>query len=108
MAIPLTKEPPPLHTDEHGVVRVGGSRVTLDLVIGAFLEGATPEEIAVRYDVLDLVDVYATIAYYLRHRDEVDDYLEREAAGAEDARRGIAEVVGADALRARLLARRKS
>ena len=105
MALPLTKESPPLRTDEHGVVRVGDSRVTLDLVVGAFLEGATAEEIAMRYDVLDLVDVYATIAYYLRHRDEVDEYLAQEAAAADQTRREMADVVGADTLRAKLLGR---
>ena len=70
MALPLTTDPTPLHADEHGVVRVGGTRVTLHVVIAAFLQGATAEEIAMRYDVLSLPDVYATIAYYLRHRDE--------------------------------------
>lgn len=80
MALPLSKEPPPLRTDEHGVVRVGEGRITLDQVVSAFLEGATVEEITTRYDTLDLVDVYATIAYYLRHKDEVDSYLVREAA----------------------------
>lgn len=75
MSLPLTTEPPPLRTDEHGVVRVGQSRVTLDLVVGAFLEGATAEEIAMRYPSLALGDVYAAAAYYLRHRQEVDAYL---------------------------------
>jgi len=36
----------PLLKDAHGVYRVGGSRVTLDLVVRAFNRGATPEEIA--------------------------------------------------------------
>ena len=35
----------PLSKDAHGVYRVGGSRVTLDLVVRAFNRGATPEEI---------------------------------------------------------------
>jgi hypothetical protein len=38
-AIPLSKDP-------HGVYRIGGSRVTLDLVVRAFNRGATPKEIA--------------------------------------------------------------
>jgi uncharacterized protein (DUF433 family) len=106
MALPLTVDPTPLHTDEHGVVRVGGTRVTLETVIAAFLEGATAEEIAVRYDALSLSDVYATIAYYLRHRDEVDAYVAAERRLAEEARAKYAESVSVDALRERLLARR--
>jgi len=35
--------------DSHGVLRVGGTRVTLDTVIAVFKEGATPEEIVYRY-----------------------------------------------------------
>lgn len=106
MALPLTTDPTPLHADEFGVVRVGGTRVTLHSVIGAFLEGATAEEIAARYDVLSLSDVYATIAYYLRHRADIDTYLDAERSAAEEARRKYAKTVEVDVLRERLLARR--
>ena len=36
----------PIHTDANGVVRVAGTRVTLDTLVGAFETGATAEEIA--------------------------------------------------------------
>jgi uncharacterized protein (DUF433 family) len=106
MALPLTTDPTPLHADEHGVVRVGGTRVTLHVVIAAFLQGATAEEIAMRYDVLSLPDVYATIAYYLRHRDEVDAYFAAQERANEEARAKYATPIDIDALRERLLARR--
>lgn len=106
MALPLTTDPTPLHSDEHGVVRVGGTRVTLVTVIDAYLQGATAEEIATRYDALSLSDVYATIAYYLRHRDEVDSYLAAERDAAEEARRKYATTVDVEALRERLRVRR--
>ena len=61
----LIAEPPPLHEDQDGVVRVGGTRVTLDTVVEAYEEGATPEEIVLQYSSLKLSDVYATIGYYL-------------------------------------------
>lgn len=38
-------EPIPLSEDEQETIRVGNTRVTLDIVIAAFQEGATPEEI---------------------------------------------------------------
>jgi hypothetical protein len=38
---------------------------------------------------LDLADVYAVIAYYLRHRDEVRAYLKRREEEAEALRAKI-------------------
>ena len=36
----------PIHTDDHGVVRVARTRVTLETIVDAFESGATAEEIA--------------------------------------------------------------
>jgi len=55
----LSPEPPPLAADAQGVLRVGGTRVTFETVVGAFLDGATAEEIAEQYPVLPLAHVYA-------------------------------------------------
>jgi uncharacterized protein (DUF433 family) len=67
----------PLREDEHGAIRVGNSRVLLELVIRAFLDGATPEAIVQRYDTLSLPDVYAVITYYLARPAKIDAYLRR-------------------------------
>lgn len=64
-------EPPPLRVDEGGAVRVGKSRVSLDVVVEQYENGMTPEDLVRAYDSLDLADVHAVIAYYLRHRAEV-------------------------------------
>lgn len=72
-----------LRHDAGGVIRVGQSRISLDLVVDQFEDGATPEEMVRAYDTLRLADVYAAIAYYLRHRDKVASYLERRRAEAE-------------------------
>jgi len=58
-----------------GVMRVGGTRVTLDTVVRAFLRGAAAEEIAQQYPSLSLTDVYAAISYYLQHRAAVEKYF---------------------------------
>ncbi len=62
MAFTINTEPVPLLTDKDGVVRVGGTRVTLDTVVAAFKEGATAEEIVQQYPSLELADVYAVIS----------------------------------------------
>lgn len=73
---------PPLHQDESGAIRVGGTRVALESVLIAFQRGSTPEEIVEQYPALDLKDVYLVIGYYLCYRSLFDAYLremEREA-----------------------------
>ena len=79
----IQTDPVPLRVDEDGVLRIADTRLALDHVIDAYLDGATPEGIVEDYDFLRLADVYAVIAYYLRHRDEVRAYLKRRAEEAE-------------------------
>lgn len=82
MSLVIEAPPVPLRTDEHGVVRVGKTRVPLDTVVYAFNQGASAEEIVMSYPSLELVDVYAVVNYYLHNR-RVDTYLsQREAESA--------------------------
>jgi uncharacterized protein (DUF433 family) len=74
-------------TDEHGVMRVGQSRVMLDSVIASFHEGHSAETIAQQYPAVTLEEIYGSIAFYLGHRDTVDAYLARQDAAWERARR---------------------
>lgn len=89
MTLPLTAERPPLTEDEHGAIRVTGTRVSLEMVVSAFQSGMTAEEIAGRFDTLDLADVFGVLRYYLRHRTEVDAYMIRRDAEAVELRRTI-------------------
>ena len=100
-------EAPPLREDADGAVRVGDSRVLLELVIRAFEDGATPESIVQRYSTLALGDVYAVIGYYLRHRSEVESYLAGREEKAEEVRQRV-ENRQADLgeIRSRLIAKR--
>lgn len=99
-------EPVPLSLDTHGVLHVGLSRVTLDVVVDAFREGATAEEIAHQYPTLELADVYAVISYYLRHQGEAKAYLSRRRDKAATVRRQNEARVDPAGIRDRLLARR--
>jgi uncharacterized protein (DUF433 family) len=97
----------PLRVDDTGTVRVGKTRVILELVVHAFRDGATPEQLVQDYDTLDLADVYAVIAYYLRHRDEVDAYLAERERQADELRKKIeAAQSHLPDIRARILAAR--
>lgn len=109
-AVAFTAQPeaPPLREDALGTLRVGDSHVLLELVIRAFQDGATPETIVQRYSTLSLPDVYAVIAYYLRHRAEVEEYLSRREQKAEEVRRRLESQQGdLSEIRARLLAQRQ-
>src|SRR5437764_377567 len=103
--LPLSAVPPPLRVDEGGAVRVGNSRVSLDLVIEQYENGMTPEDMVRAYDTLALADVHAVIAYYLRHRDEVRAYLKRRDEEAAALRAKI-EAERPRVSREELLARR--
>src|SRR5713226_796506 len=87
--LPLSADQPPLRTEEGGVIRVGNTRITLDLVVEEYENGMTPEDMVRAYDTLILADVHAVIAYYLRHRDEVRAYLKQRAEEAEALRAKI-------------------
>jgi uncharacterized protein (DUF433 family) len=107
--ITFQADPPPLRQDAAGTLRVGASRVLLELVIHAFQDGATPEAIVQRYPTTTLADVYAVIAWYLRHRTEAEAYLAVREKLAAKVRRHIPEPPHPVAeLRSRLLALRSN
>ena len=108
MAIDLAAPALPLRIDTSGVVRVGATRVTLDTVVGAFLAGCTAEGIAEKYPAVGLPDVYATIAYYLQNRRDVDAYLEAARAEGQVVRRENERRRNSQGFRERLLRRQAS
>jgi uncharacterized protein (DUF433 family) len=75
----------PLTADREGVLYVGDSRVSLHSVVGMFEEGASAEEIALQYDSLRLPDIYAVIAYYLSHKEEINAHFAEEERRSEEA-----------------------
>jgi uncharacterized protein (DUF433 family) len=97
--------PPPKRYAEDGlVIRVGNTRVPLDTVIGEYNDGASAEEIVLSYDSLSLADVHAVISYYLRHREQVEEYMKEREVLATDSRR-THESVWPGHIRERLQAR---
>jgi uncharacterized protein (DUF433 family) len=102
----LISRPPPIRLVDGEVWRVGNTRVTLDSVLYAFNNGSCAEEILLKFPSLELVDIYALIAYFLWHRDEIDAYLiERQRVAAEISVR-LRSQFPSEGIRERLLARR--
>lgn len=106
MTLQMVPELAPLAIDRDGVIRVGGTRVTLATVVTAFHQGVTAETIVQQYPSLTLADVYGAIGYYLRHQADVDAYLAEQQQEADVVRQQNEERFNPAGIRSRLLARR--
>jgi uncharacterized protein (DUF433 family) len=103
----IDPQPVPLRRDDTGAIRIGDSGVLLELVIEAYLDGATPETMVQWFESLRLADVYAVISYYLNHSEEIKEYLRQREEVAEEVRRKIeAQQSQRPHFREELLARR--
>ena len=107
MAEALTTEAMPLIRGADGVMRVRGTRVTMDSLVAAFSEGATAEEIAQQDPSVSLADVYQVIGYYLRHETELEEYFSRRRQSMDETKRANESRWPPDGIRERLLARRQ-
>jgi uncharacterized protein (DUF433 family) len=107
MSLTLQADPLPLRVEEDGGIRVGQSRIHLELVIEWFEAGQSPEAIVEGHDTLCLADLYAVIAHYLKHKDEVKAYVARRDREAEELRMQLeAEGISRPGFYQELLARR--
>ncbi len=79
----------PLRTDEHGVIRVGKTRVTLLTIVTRHQAGDSAEDIHRGFPTVALGDIYAVLAYYLTHQEEVDEYIRQVEREGEAIRRQI-------------------
>ncbi|MGH9631111.1 MAG: DUF433 domain-containing protein [Bryobacteraceae bacterium] len=104
----MTAEPAPLVAGPDGVMRVRGTRITLDTVVAAFRDGATAEEIVQQYPSISLADVYQVIGYYLRHSSELEPYLAQRRRNLRAMRELNESEWPPEGIRDRLLARRRA
>ncbi|HEU0297585.1 MAG TPA: DUF433 domain-containing protein [Anaerolineales bacterium] len=98
----------PLKMDKDGVIRVSKTRVTLDTIVAAFLEGLTAEEITAQYPVISWADVYSVVGYYLHPKKKMDAYLKRREKLAAQIRTQNESRFNTSEIRTRLLARKKN
>ena len=96
----------PIAKDADGVIRVSGTRVTLETIVEAFRQGATPEEISQQYPSVPLGDVYEVIGYFLRHSEEFEEYFCERAEAARIVRTENERRWPRVGIRDRLMARR--
>jgi uncharacterized protein (DUF433 family) len=97
-----------LRLDEHGVIKVSGTRVTLDSIVETFQQGSTPDEIAESFPTVPLEDIYTIIGYHLRHWYAVQAYLREQDIEAEQIRLQIEEISPSVGLKERLRERRRT
>src|SRR4051794_27882651 len=107
MSEALKSDTVPLETGSDGVIRVRGTRVTLDTVWAAFQEGATAEEIVQQYPTLSLADAYQAIGYCLRNGTILAGYLAERSESGDEIRRSSESRWSPEGIRARLLERRR-
>ncbi len=69
-----------------GSWRIAGTRISLDSIVHAYWQGRTPEAIVADFPSLSLEQIHGAIAFYLRERDEIDDYLSKQEARWEEFR----------------------
>ncbi len=82
MSLTLAPEAPPLRQEPDGTIRVGPSRITLDILVEEYRAGLTGADLVERFPTLAPADIYGAVAYALRHPAEVDEYLARRDARA--------------------------
>jgi uncharacterized protein (DUF433 family) len=104
----VATEPIPLVEGADGVMRVRGTRITLDTVLAAFRDGATAEEIVQQYPSISLADVYQVIGYSLRHASELEVYFRKRHESARSTKELNESICPPDGIRGRLLARRQA
>ena len=100
----------PLRLTEDGTIRIADSRVSLDSVVHHYKLGASAEQIVHKFPGLELADVYAAIAYYLKNEAAIEEYLQQQEAKGD----AIQQQIESDPqmqkrtaeLRARLLTRK--
>ena len=70
---------------------IANSRVSLDTIVYAFLDGQSPESIAQSLPTLTLEQVYGAIAFFLAHQPEIETYLEKAKTDSETKRKASRE-----------------
>jgi len=91
-----TTQQVPLTLWEDGSIRVKGTRLLLDMIVNAHKRGECPEEIFDSFpsNEYTVADIYSIIAYYLKHKSQIEKYLAKREKDAEEIRKEIESMPG--------------
>ncbi len=65
-------------------IRIKGFRIGIEQVLTYYLDGCSPEQIAQELPGLTLEQIHAAITYYWHNKADLDAYLQRVEALAQD------------------------
>src|SRR5437667_12319919 len=103
MPLQIEIDPTPLGLDADGTVRIARTRVSLENVLWLYKQGYGAEAIIEAFPSLALPDVHSVIAYYLRHRRPVDEYLQEREVEADMLRHQMEQEFGRGPTKTELL-----
>jgi uncharacterized protein (DUF433 family) len=67
-----------IEIDEQGVAWISDTKVkVIEVALDKLVHGSSPEEIHFQYPHLSLAQVYAALAYYYEHQNELDSEIQR-------------------------------
>ena len=92
----------PLVQWEDGSIRVQGTRLLLAMIVTAFQQGDTADEINDSFPSASVTQIEAVIDWYLNNKSEADAYLKEREAAAEKMRQEIESTPEYQARRAEL------
>ncbi len=96
----------PLEQNEQGVIRVSGTRVSLDSILHAYYnEGATAEEIVLQFPTCLIENIYTIISWALNNPEFVNEYLNTQRKRRNQLENEIKQTYPTNNLRSRLLLR---
>jgi len=76
-----------LEFDNPNGIHIRDTRVNIENVIVAAARGHAPGRIVQSYPSLTLEQVHAVLTYYYRNRQQIDDYMARQKAAYDEAKR---------------------
>jgi len=109
MPFSIEAETPPLKVWADGTIRIGQSRIKIERIIKAFVNGSSAEQFAHDYPTVTVEDAYGAIFYYLRHKATLDEHVAEMDRQGDEAERLIEEKFGSQqGMRERIIARREA
>lgn len=95
-----------LDLDDQGILWVKDANLWFDVILYAYYEGQSPEDMVDSYPSLNLGNLYSLIGYYLKNRTIVDTYMRHREVTTPQLRQVVATQFPPIGRQARVLARR--